>query len=152
MCMFVAWVGVAIDGTPSARQCQPPPSTRITQVCSLSLPFSHSSESASSTAVRRILQEAKELANDQSTDYTAAPLEVCLTLPPFIDNYLPIWLQDDIFVSCIRASSSPVGFSFPNPRNGTAPSVVLPAQSLREASTISASYSLRNTHFVPRQS
>ena len=35
-----------------------------------------------STAVRRILQEAKELANDESTDYTAAPLEVCRNFPP----------------------------------------------------------------------
>lgn len=31
---------------------------------------------ASTSAVKRILQEAKELANDNCTDYTAAPLEV----------------------------------------------------------------------------
>ena len=28
-------------------------------------------------AVKRIMQEARELANDPSTDYSAAPLEVC---------------------------------------------------------------------------
>ena len=28
-------------------------------------------------AVKRIMQEARELANDPSTDYFAAPLEVC---------------------------------------------------------------------------
>ena len=31
-------------------------------------------------AVKRILQEARELANDPSTDYVAAPLEVRLSL------------------------------------------------------------------------
>jgi hypothetical protein len=31
-------------------------------------------------AIKRIMQEAKELATDPSTDYTAAPLEVFIDL------------------------------------------------------------------------
>lgn len=31
-------------------------------------------------AVKRIMQEARELANDPSTDYAAGPLEVCVPL------------------------------------------------------------------------
>lgn len=31
------------------------------------------------SAVKRIMQEARELANDPCTDYSAAPLEVCPT-------------------------------------------------------------------------
>jgi len=73
---------VVIDGTASPRQCQPPPSTRTTQVHPLSLYLSRTPKPTLPTAVRRILQEAKELANDESTDYTAAPLEVCRNFPP----------------------------------------------------------------------
>jgi len=73
---------VAIDGTASPRQCQPPPSTRTTRVHPLSLHLSRPVKLTLPTAVRRILQEAKELANDESTDYTAAPLEVCRNFPP----------------------------------------------------------------------
>jgi len=73
---------VVIDGTASPRQCQPPPSTRTTRVQRLSLHLSRPLKLTLSTAVRRILQEAKELANDESTDYTAAPLEVCRNFPP----------------------------------------------------------------------
>ena len=36
----------------------------------------HADDPYPSTAVKRIMQEARELANDPSTDYTAAPLEV----------------------------------------------------------------------------
>ena len=31
-------------------------------------------------AVKRIMQEARELANDPSTEYSAAPLEVCIVI------------------------------------------------------------------------
>ena len=71
-----------IEGTASPQQCQPPPSTRTTRVHPLSLHLSRPPKPIVPTAVRRILQEAKELANDESNDYTAAPLEVCRNLPP----------------------------------------------------------------------
>ena len=82
MCMLAAWGTWVIDGRTSPRQCQPPPSTRTTRVHALSLHLSRPLKLTLSTAVRRILQEAKELANDESTDYTAAPLEVCRNFPP----------------------------------------------------------------------
>lgn len=55
-------------------------------------------------AVKRIMQEARELANDPSTEYSAAPLEVCPIVPPlyFTRTLTPhpscALLQDDIFV------------------------------------------------------
>ena len=70
-------VDVVIGRTASPRQCQPPPSTRTTRVHPLSLNLPCLPKPTLPIAVRRILQEAKELANDESTDYTAAPLEVC---------------------------------------------------------------------------
>jgi len=37
--------------------------------------------------VKRIMQEARELGNDPCTDYTAAPLEVCIHyLSPVTDS------------------------------------------------------------------
>ncbi|TFY57301.1 hypothetical protein EVG20_g8603 [Dentipellis fragilis] len=54
------------------------------------------------SAVKRIMQEARELANDPCTDYHAAPLEVrsALSFPVFPSTCLPFTylLQDDIFV------------------------------------------------------
>jgi ubiquitin-protein ligase len=51
-------------------------------------------------AVKRILQEAKELANDPSSDYSAAPLEVRTSREwsALITSNL-LYIQDDIFVS-----------------------------------------------------
>jgi hypothetical protein len=40
-------------------------------------------------AIKRIMQEARELANDPSTEYTAAPLEVCATPWPSLCAYSP---------------------------------------------------------------
>lgn len=78
--VHVRRVGDAVTGDrreSTPRQCQPPPSTRTTRVHPLSLNLPCLPKPTLPIAVRRILQEAKELANDESTDYTAAPLEVC---------------------------------------------------------------------------
>lgn len=72
---------VVIGSPPPPRRCQSPPSTRTTRVHALSLHLYRSPGPTPPVAVRRILQEAKELANDESTDYTAAPLEVCCAFP-----------------------------------------------------------------------
>lgn len=69
----------AEEGVP--QRCQPPRSIRTTLVHAPSPRLPQQSDLLLSTAVRRILQEAKELANDKSTDYTAAPLEVCRISP-----------------------------------------------------------------------
>ena len=52
-------------------------------------------------AVKRIMQEARELANDPCTDYAAAPLEVSLSsITSDSISLTPLLLsQDDIFVS-----------------------------------------------------
>ena len=46
------------------------------------------------------MQEARELANDPSTDYSAAPLEVRENSLVSLDMTRLTPSQDDIFVSC----------------------------------------------------
>lgn len=60
-------------------------------------------------AVKRIMQEARELANDPSTEYSAAPLEVCTAYlsaymkidaslsPTFVHNFRTISLYAFFF-------------------------------------------------------
>lgn len=107
------------------------------------------------TAVKRIMQEARELANDPCTDYSAAPLEVSL---PHLLHTLELTrvsvIQDDIFVS---AQPIAVCVSFPTrascgPRNGIAHCAVRLARSSRVGSTTSASYCLQSIHSAHRQS
>jgi hypothetical protein len=126
-------------------------------------------------AVKRIMQEARELANDPSTEYSAAPLEVRaipsprLSLPILskILNvhihthplfyfrarpvgrhfcvYFPITLYRGDVFNC--SCSMYVGL-----RSGTAPCVGLQAQISRGVCIISGSGYLRNILFVHRVS
>jgi hypothetical protein len=68
-------------------------------------------------AVKRIMQEARELANDPSTEYSAAPLEVCTTYlsaytrtnassPTFVHNFRTISLY--VFFPPRNVSLSPM--------------------------------------------
>ena len=62
-------------------------------------------------AVKRIMQEARELANYPCTDYAAAPLEVsrmCGQPSPEVQQILPL-PQDDIFVSTKPQGVDPPG-------------------------------------------
>jgi hypothetical protein len=89
MCMLVAhgtWSRSAEEGVP--RRCQPPRSTRTTLVHALSPRLLQQPDPLLSIAVKRILREAKELANDKSTDYTAAPLEVCRIFPHLLSTHI----------------------------------------------------------------
>jgi hypothetical protein len=54
--------------------------TRTTQVASSLGAWYATTLMGLTTAVKRIMQEARELANDPCTDYSAAPLEVGLKL------------------------------------------------------------------------
>ena len=113
--VHVRRVGDAVTGDrreSTPRQCQPPPSTRTTRVHPLSLNLPCLPKPTFPIAVRRILQEAKELANDESTDYTAAPLEVCHISSPLprqtfthlipgrhiCESYPPLALSSRIFI------------------------------------------------------
>ena len=58
------------------------------------------------------MQEARELANDPSTDYTAAPLEVCRRLYCLFPA-LKRDIQDDIFVSGSRRHPAEQNQRFP---------------------------------------
>lgn len=79
-----------IDGTESSKTMSAT-SLNKNNAGSPSSSSSHSrSKRISLPAVRRILQEAKELANDESTDYTAAPLEVCPVFPTLLDKHSPV--------------------------------------------------------------
>lgn len=91
ICMLVEWGDVVtIDRTPCPRRCQPPSSTRTTLVRLLSLRLPFESKCTIPAAVKRILQEAKELASDKSTDYTAAPLEVCPISSAPVNKHSPV--------------------------------------------------------------
>lgn len=98
-------------------------------------------------AVKRIMQEARELANDPSTDYHAAPLEVRVLSCKFDSpSDAPVLLQDDIFVSITRA---PLEAIADLRRSGTVPSGARQAQSSRAGSTIFASSSHLSTPSAP---
>lgn len=95
------------------------------------------------------MQEARELANDPSTDYTAAPLEVCpfssqnasLSHLPPVGRYLCELLGNDIHLNPDNPS-----------RNGIAQYVALLAQNSKAGFTTSGYSFPQSIPFVPHLS
>lgn len=88
------------------------------------------------------MQEARELANDPCTDYTAAPLEVCIH-NLYISTHLMNHLERHI---CEHRRSINKHLYSPN-RNGTVHCADQLAPSSRPAYTISEFYYLQNILF-----
>jgi len=119
-------------------------------------------------AVKRIMQEARELANDPSTEYSAAPLEVrraTLSPPLSLSKILHVCILTLDFTSARAALGRHFCVYFPitlyrgdvfnclysiyvGLRSGIAPCAGLQAQISRGDCTISGSGYLRNIHSV----
>jgi hypothetical protein len=116
-------------------------------------------------AVKRIMQEARELANDPSTEYSAAPLEVRATPSPRLSYPYPCACSPFHFTSaraalgrhfCMyflitlcRGDVSNCSCSiYVDLRSGIAPCAGLRAQISRGDCIISGSGYLRNIHSV----
>ena len=107
-------------------------------------------------AVKRIMQEARELANDPCTDYAAAPLEVCFISMTFCCAWVltgTFISQDDIFVSgprtrCLEYATNALYFY----RNGTVLCEGPLVQSSRADYTTFGSYCPPSTPSAPHLS
>lgn len=96
------------------------------------------------------MQEARELANDPCTDYTAAPLEVC-TGSLKCNLVLNGLATGRYFCESLLAPEYSASLTPRTGRNGIALCVVRPGQSLRVAYTIFEFCCPPNTLSVPLQ-
>lgn len=119
-------------------------------------------------AVKRIMQEAHELANDPSTEYSAAPLEVRSTPSPLLSlskiphvhilTFLHFAFARRLRMtfSCVFPRHDDVFFCsysiYSGTRSGIAPCAGQRAQILRGDCIISGSGYLQNIHFVHQAS
>jgi len=116
-------------------------------------PSHHGIMTSPPLAVKRIMQEARELANDPSTEYSAAPLEVRYAfLPAFMEtnaslslsllvcNFRTISLYAWVFSQCTSLIK-------PDYRSGTAHCVGHLEPTLRVDCTTFVSGCLLNIHF-----